>query len=178
MRAWLKQHECPAWGTKQELYAIILVRYKLVLHEEAVEAELQRRLERAREGQPQMPAVPLKTPKMPTDAERAEHELTHAKFMPWREACVLGKGAATSHDQVTLEDREPAGPRIEFDFAHMKSDGSFYEDGEEFEYSNVFCTHLVGVDMGNEKFSARPWTSAAPRTRTSPSTTSNVLWHG
>jgi hypothetical protein len=33
----------------------------------------------------------------------------------------------------------------------MKADGTFFEDGVEFEHSDVWCTHLVGVDCGNGK---------------------------
>ena len=151
MRAWLKEHESPVYGTKQQMFARIVDRYKQVLKDELIDKELARRLEQAREGQPLMPAVALPAPKQPTKAEREEHEMTHAKFMPWCEFCIMGKGAAAAHRAVDPNEREKMGPRIEFDFAHMKADGTFAEECAEFEYSDVYCTHLVGVDMGNGK---------------------------
>jgi hypothetical protein len=151
MRNWLKNNGAAVYGTKQQMYARVLERNKQLLHEELIDNEMKRQLEERREGQPLMPVVPLPAPKQPTQVEREEHELTHAKFAPWCEACILGKGASAAHRPVAPEDRERTGPRFEFDFAHMKADGTFFEDGVEFEHSDVWCTHLVGVDCGNGK---------------------------
>ena len=154
MRAWLKQHQSAVYGTKQQLFSRILLRNHVLLKEEVIANELAKQLEERREGQPLMPVMALPTPRQPSKAERDEHELTHAKFAPWCEFCIMGKGPAAAHRAVTVEDREPSGPRFEFDFAHMKADGSFFDDGEEYEHSLIFCTHLVGVDCGNEKIFA------------------------
>merc|ERR1712194_90600 len=149
MRSWLQENGCPQYGAKEELYKRICERYKVVLRDEALDRELMRRVEEARAGQPQKPVVPLPTSKMPTAVEREEHELTHARFQPWCEYCVLGKGTTVAHRVAEPDSRERIGPRCEFDFAHMKADGTYIEEGAEFEYSDIFCTHLVGVDMGN-----------------------------
>ena len=149
MRAWLREHNQPIYGTKETLWRRLILKNHHILREQIVSAELAKQLEARREGQPVQPAIQLQTPYQPTQAERDDHELTHAKFAPWCEYCIMGKGTEAAHRAVSAADREPAGPRIEFDFAHMKADGSFFEDGEEYDYSTVLCTHLVGVDCGN-----------------------------
>ena len=60
------------------------------MKEELIDKEMEKQLEARREGQPLMPVVPLPVPKQPTQIEREEHELTHAKFAPWCEACIMG----------------------------------------------------------------------------------------
>ena len=141
-------HKQPIYGTKQQLWRRALSASHELLQKEVVQAELARQLEERWQGAPQMPAVPLRYPKPPTDAERSEHELTHAKFMPWCEFCIMGKGTEEPHRRVDQEDKEQSGPEIQMDIAHLKTDGSHYAKGEEVNFSNVWCSHLVGVDRG------------------------------
>ena len=95
LRAWLREHKQPIYGTKQQLWRRALLARHDLLQKEAVQAELARQVEERRQGAPEMPAVPLRLPKPPTEAERSEHELTHSKFMPWFEFCVMGRGRRT-----------------------------------------------------------------------------------
>ena len=121
MREWLRTNRGAIYGTKQELYARILDRNKQLMKEELIDKEMERQLEARREGQPLMPVVPLPVPKQPTQIERDEHELTHAKFAPWCEACIMGKGASRAHAAVIPDDRERAAPSFECHFAQLLS---------------------------------------------------------
>ena len=148
MRHWLRSHYHPVYGTKQQLWQRVLIKNKHKLEQEAIQLELSRQLEERRQGAPHMPAVPAKVPEAPTAAERAEHELTHAKFAAWCEYCILGKGTEFTHKSRGRRDIDRLGPECELDFAHMKTDGSYYTKGEEIDFNDVWCTHLVGIDRG------------------------------
>jgi len=56
---------------------------------------------------------------------------------------------ARAHRSWPLEDREKQSPRMQFDVARLKADGTFFEDVEEIERSNIYSTMLVGSDMRN-----------------------------
>ena len=42
-------------------------------------------------------------PVLPTDKEREEHEVTHATFRSWCEACVEGRATEDSHKRLATE---------------------------------------------------------------------------
>ena len=148
MRHWLRSHYHPVFCTKQVLWQRVLEKNKHKLEQEAVQTELSSQLEERRLGAPNAKAVLAKVPQAPSAAERDEHELTHAKFAPWCEYCIMGKGAGFSHKSRGQRGIDRLGPECELDFAHVKTDGSYYMKGEEIDFNNVWCTHLVGIDRG------------------------------
>ena len=42
-------------------------------------------------------------PVLPTDKEKEEHEVTHATFRSWCEACVAGRATEDSHKRSATE---------------------------------------------------------------------------
>ena len=59
MQKWCKEKKIPHYGTKQQLWRRMVPHNYQLLRDQAVEAELQRRLEERRQGMPEHPAVQL-----------------------------------------------------------------------------------------------------------------------
>ena len=61
-------------------------------------------------------------PKMPTKADRDEHNMTHLPFRSWCRHCVRGRGLEEAHRKG--EQREDGGvPEVHLDFAFPGSHG-------------------------------------------------------
>ena len=63
----------------------------------------------------------------------------------------MGKGTEDPHRRLNHDVKEQAGPEIEMDMAHMKTDGSYYAKGEEVNFSNVWCSQLSTGDDSQPK---------------------------
>ena len=68
----------------------------------------------------------VKTPKEPTEAERARHNLTHLPTAEWCEHCTKGKGKEDPHKRVQSERAV-----IQIDYSYLKADGSHEETAED-----------------------------------------------
>lgn len=70
---------------------------------------------------------PLPEPEIPTDEQRAKHELTHADFAAWCPHCVAGKAPEDKHARKDKhEDQEV--PVIQLDYQFFSRDGQLVEE--------------------------------------------------
>ncbi|CAK0822283.1 unnamed protein product [Prorocentrum cordatum] len=130
------------YGTKKQLRER-LVKCEHQLDEKMkVKEALEERQRRLQEGvDPEVPRT-LKTPERPDAETVRQHELTHAKFEPWRLECVFGKGDAAPHRGVQfLTDKEPEVSVVQIDYHFLKDDGEETEDA-----ANRFSTTLAVID--------------------------------
>ena len=149
MRAWCRAREVPIYGTKGVLWRRIIKAEYDERREKAIQVELHRQqAERAAGGGERAPmAVP--TVKEPSKEERALHDLSHFPFQPWCEFCVMGKGTTKHHVQQDILAKDAGAPLIEMDFLHMKSDGSFYAEGDNVLYDDIFLDDTGGIRHGH-----------------------------
>ena len=111
-------------GGKQKCFS------RLVAHQGALELMMARDL--AARGQAMSQRIPLEqvAAKLPTEAERKAHELTHVPYASWCPACIKHRArpdqrrrSGKSHDQGY--------PTISFDFCKVKAKGSEALGAEE-----------------------------------------------
>ena len=80
------------------------------------------------------PPRAVRDPNMPTPQDRAEHELTHANYRSWCDACVQGKGIAAAHRRQMNEPVDPSGvPTVHFDYCFMGERAKEAEEEKEEE---------------------------------------------
>ena len=60
------------------------------------------------EAEEDKPAKVKSAPVLPTDKEREEHEVTHATFRSWCEACVTGRATEDAHKRSSTESSVPS----------------------------------------------------------------------
>ena len=95
---------------------------------------------------------PLPEPEIPTDEQRAKHELTHADFAAWCPHCVAGKAPEDKHARKDKhEDQEV--PVIQLDYQFFSRDGQLVEE------ESRAATVLTGTDTS----SGYPFMIFAPR---------------
>ena len=95
---------------------------------------------------------PLPEPEIPTDEQRAKHELTHADFAAWCPHCVAGKAPEDKHARKDKhEDQEV--PVMQLDYQ------CFSRDGQLVEEESRAATVLNGTDTS----SGYPFMIFAPR---------------
>ena len=58
-------------------------------------------------------------PRMPSDRDRREHELTHCPFRSWCEHCVRSQGAEYQHSTVVGPNAEEGVPRVIMDYCYF-----------------------------------------------------------
>lgn len=63
----------------------------------------------------------MQDPKMPTEEERKEHELTHLPYRCWCRHCVAGRGKEAAHRRK--DERGGEIPEVHFDYAFMGDEG-------------------------------------------------------
>ena len=104
-------------GGKQKCFS------RLVAHQGALELMMARDL--AARGQAMGQRIPLEqvAAKVPTEAERKAHELTHVPYAPWCPACIKHRARPDQHRR-SGKSHDQGCPTISFDFCKVKAKGS------------------------------------------------------
>ena len=150
LRAGCQQLGLGLSGSKNVLYR------RLVAHSKKRALEDSMALEHAAKPHEQQPrGEPV--PEQPTDAQRAEHELTHVPFKKWCSYCASCRSRRDAHRQEDeRHDTEGGDPIIAFDFFYVDVGGEDLEFMTEKVGNKNFLTILIVVDKSTGMCRAIP----------------------
>ena len=104
------------FGSKRVLWTRIQETERKIAEEVAYRAAIQREQEARTSGATSSSALPVPTPKKPSEFEQQIHDLTHTPAAEWCEFCVMGHGTEKLHKRVDFDKASPH-PLILFDYA-------------------------------------------------------------
>ena len=103
------------FGSKRVLWTRIQETERKIAEEVAYRAAIQREQEARTSGATSSSALPVPTPKKPSEFEQQIHDLTHTLASEWCEFCVMGHGTEKLHKRVDFDKASPH-PLILFDY--------------------------------------------------------------
>ena len=107
-------------------------------------------------------------PRLPSETERREHELTHCPYRSWCEHCVRGQGSEYHHSTVTGAAADDEIPRVILDYCFFTEDASRVanDHGESIDadtsltalvMKETLCGSVWAYALKSKSVSGDPW---------------------